>query len=433
VSNYYNGIQDNEASSEARVTVLSNGVRVATIKKPVLTTLVSVFNDVGARYETLEENGISHFLEHMAFKGTTTRSTKDISFAVERVGADFNAFTSREMTAYQIVGLGEHVDLSLEILADVMKNSVLDADEIALEQEVVCQEIAESNDDVQDIAHSGLMTAAYPDQSIGRTILGPEENVRSFDAAKIREYMDRHYRGDRMLVLAVGDVDHDAFVATATLHYSDIPAGKSAIANTPTYVGGVSINQDDRFDQAQLMVAFPAPGTEDDDFVVYDLLSDILSSGASSPLFQEVREKRALCYSVGSFMAPASDESLFMLAGSCTPNNVVEFISTACTELAKIAAGEITDEDWFRARNQVKRQAVTMSENTSRTARKVASDLFRRGRTVPSAELVASYMAVTKEQVIAAAKALTSTATPTISIAGNCPKADYAAVVAAAL
>lgn len=225
MSNYSLDHTDFEAATEAvQITVLPNGVTVATARKPIHTVLVSVFANVGARNETEAENGISHFLEHMAFKGTTTRSPKDIVVEIERLGADINAFTSRSMTAYYVVGLPDHINPALDILSDVLKNSTLDPEEIAREQNVVVQEIHESMDDIQSIAYDALSSTAYPNQPMGRPILGPEANVRSFDHTMVADYMARHYGAEALTVIAVGNVNHETFVAEAAIRFGEIEA-----------------------------------------------------------------------------------------------------------------------------------------------------------------------------------------------------------------
>jgi len=422
-----------ETAAEAvQITVLPNGVTVATARKPIHTVLVSVFAKVGARYETEAENGISHFLEHMAFKGTTTRSPKDIVVEIERLGADINAFTSRSNTAYYVVGLPSHIAPALDILSDVLKNSTLDDEEISREQNVVVQEIHESADDIRDIAIDALSATAYPNQPLGRSILGPEENVRNFDHDMVAEYMARHYHAAALTVIAVGNVDHEEFVRLTAERFGDIQPGEKITAVAPIYAGGQAVVRDDRYDQAHLFIAFPAPGTMDDDYAVYDLLSDVLGGGMSSPLFQQVREERGLCYSIGAGMSPQPDSSLFLLNGATTAENVDEFLVTACAELAKIAKGEISDDDWTRALNQTVRQIVSRSEKPIAVAQQVASDMQTGGKVRTMSEQVERYNKVTRDDVIAAAKTLL-TLNPTVVVAGNAADKDYTALVAEGL
>ena len=430
----YRSTQPNTPASgdPVKMSVLPNGVTVATMNTAIHTVHVSVFANVGSRFETEQENGLSHFLEHMAFKGTTTRSARDISWQIERLGSDINAFTSQNATAYFVTGLPNHISSALDILSDVLTNSVMAPEEIAREQDVVVQEIHQYNDDIDDIAFSAFNATAFPDQPTGRHILGSEENVRSFDNAILSDYMNRHYHAGGLIVMAIGRVDHDEFVAEAQAKFGNIAMGETRTPVPATYVGGTTVVKDDRYDQAHLYIGFPAPGTYSPDIHAYDLLSDILGSGMSSPLFQEVREKRGLCYSVGAGVSQQPDHSMFLINGSTTADKVDEFLVTSCNELVKIAKGEIEDSDWERARNQIINQVVTRFDSTTRLARTLADDFFNLGRIQTMDEIIASYMEVTREQIIASANALLLTK-PTIVVAGNAADADYEALVTKAL
>lgn len=418
--------------SQFQITTLSNGVRVATRQLPTKTVLTAVFANVGARCESKEENGLSHFLEHMAFKGTPSRDAKQIVSEVELLGSSVNAFTSRGVTAYFVTGLSEYGETSLDILADVIQNSLMDPEEIAREQEVVVQEIAESNDDIDAIAFNTLVETAFPDQPTGRPILGPEENVRSFTTESLKGYVAKHYHADNLVVVAVGDVDHDEFVALSEARFSGIARGSQANVEPAVYVGGQSVYQDDRFDQAQVFIGFPAPGVEDDSYAVYDLLGDVLGGGMSSPLFHEVREKRGLCYSVGTGLIAQHEKSVLVIQGSTTPKNLNEFISVSAEQLGKIAKGEVDPADFTRAKNTVKVQVAKREEKAMSLARAAVNDLFIRGSVRDVEDVLAVYDAVTLEDVIAAAKGLLDVKM-TVVVAGNAPEIDYEALVSQGL
>ena len=402
-----------------RTETLPNGIVVATVHKPISTMNVTVAVNVGARFESEQENGISHFLEHMAFKGTKSRNTKDIAVEVEQLGADINAFTSRAMTAYHITGLGDHVEISLDILADVLQNSTLEPEEIAREQDVVVQEIHESKDDIYHIAMDAFTETAYPEQPLGRTILGSEENVRSFNQDIIRQYMDKFYHAGSMVVVGVGDIEHDEFVEMVSSKFGSV---KNLGENTHTpynYVGGVALVPDSRYDQSHIVLGFPAASPQDEDeFAQYQILSSILGSGMSSPLFQEVREKRGMAYSIGSGIYKQNDHSMVVIQGSTTPENIESCIRVSCEELKRIADGTIQESDWKRARNQVFLSLAKITEKTNGIAPMIATDLFINKKIKSISERYEKYIAVTQEDIINAAKKLISTV-PTIAIAGN--------------
>lgn len=414
--------------SQFQISTLSNGLRVVTCRRPIHTTTVAVFANVGARCETEEENGLSHFLEHMAFKGTPTRDAKEIAVTVERQGSQINAFTSRSVTCYFVTSLAQNARTSLDILADVLQNSVMDPEEIEREQEVVCQEIAESQDDISDIAMDDMMATAFPNQPGGRPILGPEANVRAFNRDILNAYVAKHYHANSMLVTCVGDIDHDAFVAEVEARFSGM-AGEALAEYEPlVYEGGLSVYQDDRFDQAQVYLSFPAPGMETADYARFDVLADVLGGGMSAPLFQEVREKRGLCYSVASGMFGQEGCSLLVIRGSTTPKNLNEFIKVSAEQLARIANGDVDPGEFERALNSTRFQIAQREEKPLSLARAAAGDIFLRGRIRSVEEVLADYEAVTLESVIAAAKELL-TSVPTIVVAGNAPEFDYKGLV----
>lgn len=414
--------------SQFQISALPNGVRVATCKRPIHTTTVAIFANVGARCESEAENGLSHFLEHMAFKGTPTRDAKEIAVTVERQGSQINAFTSRNVTCYFVTGLPQNAVTSLDILSDVLQNSLFSAEEIEREQEVVCQEIAESQDDISDIAMNAMATTAFPNQPTGRPILGPESNVRGFDHDALSAYVAKHYHANSLLVTAVGDIDHDAFLAEVSARFSALEGKPMAEVEPVSYEGGLTVYKDDRFDQAQVFLAFPAPGTENPDHARFDVLSDVLGGGMSAPLFQEVREKRGLCYSVGSGLLPQQGVSLFIVRGSTTPKNLNEFIKVSAEQIARIANGDVDEGEFERALNSTRFHIAQREEKPLSLARSAAADIYQRGRIRTVEEVLADYEAVTLESVIAAAKEVLASK-PTIVVAGNAPDYDYQALV----
>jgi len=406
------------ADLKVDMATLPNGIIVATAYKPINTVNVTVAVNVGARFETERENGLSHFLEHMAFKGTETRGTKDIAVEIETLGADINAFTSRSMTAYHVTGLNSHIIPALDILSDVLKNSTLEPEEIAREKEVVIQEIHESQDDIMDIAYNAFSRTAYPNQSVGRPILGDADNVRSFDQALIREYMQKYYHAGSMMVIGVGDIDHTEFVSLVAERFGDLPNLGNNTFDSAEYVGGTTLVADSRYDQAHIILGFPAPSPYSDDFPRFKLLADVLGSGMSSPLFQEVREKRGMAYSIGSGMMRQSDHSLLIVQSATTAIHIESCLEITCQELMKIANGEIQDSDWDRARNQVFMGLAHRSDKVSGIAPLIATEMFTLNKVVSINDLYEQYTSVTKEDVIRAAKEVIRTM-PSITIAGN--------------
>lgn len=416
-----------------KLTVLPNGVRVLTYQRPVKMATTVVFANVGSGNEEEYENGLSHFLEHMAFKGTETRSAKDISEQVEMLGSDINAYTSRSNTAYIVTGLGEHVSVATDVLSDVIQNSIMDAEEIAKEQEVVYQEITEKQDDIGGTAFELLMKTAYPNHAVGRSILGTEAHVRSFDATALNAYIAKHYHADNIVVACVGDVDHDTFVAQAEQAFGKIHTSTVLPLDTPKYEGGVATFVDNTYEQAHVFIGYESPSASVDDGKEYmkaGILSSILGGGMSSPLFQEVRENRGLCYSVGSHnMSLNSQSALFFITGSTTPKHLNEFITVSIEQLRDIANGKVSDTDFIRTVNTIRREIAQSEESNMGLARSMSSDLFVFGRIRPTEEIMANVLSVTKEDIIALAKQLVSSK-PTLVVAGNVDEnEDYLALI----
>ncbi len=410
------------------VTVLDNGLTVVSSHKPTNTVHVTVGVNVGGRFEGENETGISHFLEHMAFKGTTSRSAKDIVAELEIQGSEINASTGKTTTNYYVISLPENIGASLDILSDVIMNSVFDEKDIAIEQKVIVEEVRMTADQIDEVAQETMTAIAYPDQALGRTILGTEDDVRSITRDMLVDYVERHYNASSMIVVAVGDVNHTDFVDAVQARFGTLQRGNRATAAEGRYVGGEKKLLDDSYEQANLLIAFPAPGSSSDDFACYDLLSDVLGSGMSSPLFQEVRERDGLCYEVNCGTYSQPDHSLFIIQGGTSPQTVEPFIVAAITELAKIATNGIADADWMRARNKAKMQLARYADSQQATTSLIIRDMFAHGRVRTSDEIVALYDAVTKADVIQAAHRLLNEKR-TITIAGNAPDIDYNALV----
>lgn len=284
-----------------RSTILDNGMTVITDDMPHLESAsLGVWVKAGSRSESHQEHGISHLLEHMAFKGTATRNALQIAEAIENVGGDLNAATSIEHTGYFARVLKEDVGLAADILADILQNSTLDDDELAREQQVIVQEIGAARDNPDDHVFDLFQAAAFPNQPIGRTILGTVDSVKGFGAPAIQSYMDRNYVGNHMVLAAAGNVDHDQLVNIANDRFHDLRASGAPEPEKAVYVGGEERLISDH-EQAHIVLGFEGRAYNSDGFYASQVLASILGGGMSSRLFQEVREKRGLCYSVYAF------------------------------------------------------------------------------------------------------------------------------------
>ncbi len=332
---------------------LSNGLRVITEHMPGLaSTAIGVWVNAGGRHEAEAENGIAHFLEHMAFKGTSTRSAVQIAEAIEDVGGYLNAYTSRETTAYYARVLGEDAPLALDLIGDILLNPVFSEDEIAVERGVILQEIGQALDTPDDIVFDWLQEAAYPGQPIGRSILGPAERVRGFGRPDLQTFVKGHYAPNRMILAAAGAVNHDALVRQAERLFGHLPRGPEDAASPAIFSGG-ELRTEKPLEQAHLTLALPAPSYTDADLYAGQVFATLFGGGMSSRLFQEAREKRGLCYTIFAQASAYADTGMFTIYAG-TGAEELRGLSELIADELKRAAGDINEAETARARAQLK-------------------------------------------------------------------------------
>ncbi|MTJ83918.1 MAG: insulinase family protein [Telmatospirillum sp.] len=405
-----------------RLTTLDNGLTVVTDRMPTVETAsLGVWVDAGTRHETADINGISHLLEHMAFKGTERRSAQRIAEEIEAVGGHLNAYTSREHTAYYAKILKEDVGLAVDIIADILQHSSLDAEELAREQAVVVQEISQSIDTPDDIIFDHFQSTAYPGQAVGRPVLGTAELVRSMSRQTLSGYMRENYGAARMILAAAGNLEHDAVVDLATRHFNALPPDRSVTPDAARYVGGDYREARD-LEQVHLVLGFDGVAYDDRDFYSASVLSTLLGGGMSSRLFQEVREKRGLVYSIYSFTASYTDGGLFAVYAGTGEEEAAEVIPVVCDEIMKVTRAIGADEVQ-RARAQLKSSLLMAMESTSARCEQLARQLQAYGRLIPVEEMVAEVEAVDVDRVVAAAKRILA-GTPTFAAIGRIDKVE---------
>jgi len=392
-----------------RVTTLPSGLRVVTDAMPgVASASLGVWVSVGTRHEQAEENGVAHFLEHMAFKGTERRSARAIAEEVEAVGGHLNAYTAREQTAYYARVLGEDAPLALDVIADILQHSLFEPEEVERERQVILQEIGQANDTPDDIIFDHFQETAFPDQPMGRPTLGREALIRALPRAALTGYLGRHYAPANLVLAAAGAVEHEAVVALATRLFDSLPAAGAAAAPPPLdparYRGG-EFREERDLDQVHVVLGFPSVPYRDPDHYPVMLLSTLFGGGMSSRLFQEVREKRGLVYSIYSFASPYSDAGLFALYAGTGEQEVAELVPVVLEEIAKVQR-DVTEEELARAKAQLKAGVLMGLESTASRSEQIARQMQVYGRPIPPEETVAKIMAVDTAQVMAAASRL---------------------------
>lgn len=400
------------------VTRLSNGLTIATDTMPHIESVaLGIWVKAGARNEANNRHGIAHLLEHMAFKGTENRTAWQIAADIENVGGEINAATSVETTSYYARVLRNDMPLAIDILTDIMTGSKFDEDELEREKQVIMQEIGAAHDTPDDIVFDRFTETAYRHQPIGRAILGEPETVASFTSADLRTYMNEQYSADRMVVTAAGGVGHDEFVREVEKRLGDFRAHNTAPSpDLAHYVGGDFREHRDLMD-AQVLIGFEGRAYHVRDFYASQLLSMILGGGMSSRLFQEVREKRGLCYSVYAFHWGFSDTGLFGIHAATGRDELVELVPVILDELHR-AADHIGIEEVDRARAQYRASLLMAQESAASRAGQMARQFLLYGRTVENQELMDRLALITPERLTDLAGRLFIDSKPTIAGVG---------------
>ena len=396
---------------------LPGGMRFVTDRMDSVESVsLGVWVNAGARNETADINGASHLLEHMAFKGTARRSALDIAVEIENVGGHLNAYTSRESTVYYATVLKEDAALALDIVSDILLNSTFADDELARERAVVLQEIGQANDTPDDIIFDTFQETAYPDQPLGRAILGTADIVGTMPRDILKGYIDAQYGSDRMILSAAGNLDHDTLADLAENAFGGVRASQAEAPQPGVYTGGDNREIRD-LEQAHLVMGFEGVGYGDDDYYALAVLSTALGGGMSSRLFQEVREKRGLVYSIYTFSSAYQDGGLFGLYAGTGEEEVGELITVVCDELRRAAADRMAEEEVARSRAQIKAGVLMSLESTSSRAERVARHLQVYDRVIPVAEIARRIDAVSAEDVRRVAERLLTSA-PTLTALG---------------
>jgi predicted Zn-dependent peptidase len=398
------------------ITTLSNGLMVATERMPeIATATLGVWVGTGSRHERPHEHGLSHLIEHMAFKGTARRSARQIAEDIENVGGDINAATSVEYTSYTARVLGENVDVALDVLGDILINSAFDPGELAREKGVILQEYAAVEDTPDDLIYDAFMETAFSGQAVGRPILGTPDTIKSFDEATIRTFLAREYTPGKMVLAAAGDVDHGRIVDMAERLFGGMPATAPQQPEPGRYRGGERrISR--KLEQANLVLGLPGLSFKDPGYYAVHLFAHMLGGGLTSRLWHEVRETRGLAYSIDSFHWPFSDCGLFGIGAGTAGSDVRELMDVTLACMAQ-ATRDISEIELIRAKAQMKVALLTALETPGGRIERIARQLLSWGRVVASEEIVRKVDALEVEHVREAGRHLLQGA-PTLAAIG---------------
>ena len=377
---------------------------------------VGVYVACGARHETRPVMGVSHMLEHMAFKGTERRTARSLAEEIEAVGGFLNAYTSREQTAYHARVLKADVPLAIDILSDILTNPTFDETELERERGVVLQELGQARDTPDDIVFDHLQSVIYPDQPMGRPILGDEKTVSGFSRDDLKTYMGANYCAGGMLLVASGAVTHEAVLALVVEKFAGLKQGGAPHADPARYGGG-ELRAGEQLEQAHVTFAFPGVASADPDFYAAQVYATALGGGMSSRLFQEAREKRGLCYSIYAFAQSFADGGAIGVYTGTGEAEAAEMGPVIAGEMAGLAANA-TDEEVSRAKAQLRAGLLMGLETPSARAEQIASQWFTFGRVLPLTELAAKLEAVDSAAVRRIGARLMATQRPSIAAVG---------------
>jgi predicted Zn-dependent peptidase len=367
---------------------LANGLTVVSHAMPEVETVsLGIWIGAGSRSEAQAEHGIAHFLEHMAFKGTATRSAQDIAEQIEAVGGELNAATSVDTTAYYARVLRKDMPLALDILSDIIVSPRFDRAELSRERDVILQEIAAAMDCPDDIAFDLAQEAAFPDQPVGRSILGTVESVSRFRRAHLGAYLAAHYHAPNMVLAAAGAIDHKALVAEAERRLGGFDTESAPLPAPARYIGGFR-RADKPFEQTHLVLAFEGAAYRHADYYAAQICAGALGGGMSSRFFQEVRERRGLCYAIYAFASGLSDSGLFTIHAAGGPDRAHELFAVIRDELVKAAEKGFRPDELARVKAQIKMGLLAGLESSSARAEQLARQSLIYGRPLSTEELV---------------------------------------------
>ncbi|MBU2079193.1 Predicted Zn-dependent peptidase [Celeribacter baekdonensis] len=381
-----------------RTHTLPNGFRIVTELQPSMQSAsIGVWVMAGGRHERVEQNGIAHFLEHMAFKGTERRTPLQIAEVLENVGGYLNAYTSREVTAYYARVLKDDVSLALDVIGDIVLNPIFDPRELEVERGVILSEIGQALDTPDDVVFDWLQEATFPKQALGRTILGPAERVRAFSRDDLAGFVEEHYSPERMVLSAAGNIDHDRIVEEATEIFGGLTSHGRDHADPARFEGG-EFRKVKKLEQAHFTLAFEGPGYRDEDIYIAQTATTALGGGMSSRLFQELREKRGLCYTIYAQSGAYADTGMTTIYAGTSGDQVGELAALTIDEM-KRAADEMTLVEVDRARAQIKAGLLMGMESPSSRAERNARMIGIWGRVPAVEETVKRIDAVTLDGV----------------------------------
>jgi predicted Zn-dependent peptidase len=418
--------------SPLRRSVLPGGLRVVTEAVPgVRSAAFGIWVGVGSRDESPAEAGASHFLEHLLFKGTSRRDALEIASVVDAVGGELNAFTAHEYTCYYAHVLDADLPLAIDVVCDLVTSALVTPEDVESERGVIVEEISMHDDDPGDVVHDAFAEALYGSHPLGRPVIGSVEGIRSLSASAIASYYRSRYTPSNLVVSVAGNINHDDVVRRVSEAFGELPAADPAPLRPiepPPIVGG-AIVEDRPTEQAHLVLGMPGFSRQDDRRYALAVLNNAVGGGMSSRLFQEVRERRGLAYSVYSYASHFHDTGTFGVYAGCAPSRVDEVLAVCREQLDLVAAKGITDDEIARAKGQLRGSTVLGLEDTGSQMSRIGKAELLHGDVLGIEEVLAKFEAVTADDVQAVAESVLRQPV-SLGIIGPFPGRDFAEVLA---
>ncbi len=407
---------------EVSKTRLPNGVRILTRKMPYVRSVsMGVWVGVGARDEALSESGLSHFIEHMIFKGTARRTAYQIAKAFDVIGGQTNAFTAMETTCYHARVMDAHLDTMVDILSDIFLNSVFDEKEVEKERPVIFQEIGMVEDNPEEYAHMLSERAYWGDHPLGRSILGTRENVITFNADMIRDFFHRFYQPDHIVISAAGNVEHDRLVDLIAPAFASVRTGDGLPKRvTPAGRSGVHAHPRD-IEQAHICLETRGMSAVDPRRFAFSLINTLLGGNMSSRLFQEIREQRGLAYAVYSFASSYADAGAFGVYAAVHPQRIEETVELALVELRRMKSETVDPQELRDAKEFTKGCLLLSSESVDNQMARLAQNEIHFGEYFTVNQVIDNIEAVTPDEIQATARSLFQTEQLTLTLLGPAP------------
>ncbi len=391
-------------SGSIRTTRLDNGVRIVTEESGAVSSAVGVWIEAGSRHEARRHNGASHFLEHLVFKGTTSRSAFSIADDIEKLGGSINGFTTKEYTCYHARTLAEHAPIALEVLADIVRNPLLRAEDVEIERDVILQEIFDAEETPEDFIHDYFLEQYWPGHPLGWPVLGTKDTIAGLTPDVLASFLSERYRPDRLIVAAAGGIDHDSFVAHCRARFEDLQGvGTMPATDRPDFSPGVFLSPRD-LEQVHVVVGFPGIAYTDPRREVADVLVSALGGGMSSRLFQEVRERRGLAYSVYAFQSGFSDIGYTGVYAASSREHLTETARVILEEVLSVARDGLDAGELERTKSHLVGSIPLSLESTENRMFRLARNQMYFGRELEVVEVVRAIQGVTATDVIELAR-----------------------------